>query len=212
MVGAGLMGTAIARWNASFASALLWPANSTEMSLLKTKAWKAVQQTMAKVSSKSQCKAVSLCKMIISMIIVTLMEWLLNIIFFVATFLSVSGPWKRNIKIRVCKEALTTTPFIERGNVVNAEVSHFITPEVLSNAHLWFKLKVHGLEVHLIFKECPNSPSLRAAKATSQLHPLCSLYAPSIQLSAAAPLLIPGCVLSQTPNKFRLALNTFKNR
>lgn len=116
---------------------------------------------------------------------------------FVGNFLSVSGPWKRNIKIRVCKEALITTPFIARGNAVNAEVSHFITPEVLSDAHLWFKLKAHGLEVHLIFKECPNSPSLRAAKATSQLSPLCSLYAQSIQLSAAAPLLIHGCVFSQ---------------
>lgn len=182
------------------------------MSLLKTKEWKAAQQTMAKVSSKSQCKAVSLSKMIISMTIVIWIEWLLNIIFSVATFLLVSGPWKRNIKIRVCKEALITTPFIARGNAVNAEVSHFITPEVLSKAHLWFKLKVHGLEVHLIFKECPNSPSLRAAKATSQLRPLCSLYAPSIQLSAAAPLLIHRCVFNQTPNKFRFALNTFKNR
>lgn len=201
MVCAGLIGTAIARCNASFASALLCPANSTEMSLLKTKAWKAVQQTMAKVSSKSQYKAVSLCKMIVSMIIVILMEWLLNIIFFAAT-----------LKSGFFKEELITTPFIARGDAVNAEISHFITPEVLSNAHLWFKLKAHGLEVHLIFKECPNSPSLRTAKATSQLRPLCSLYAPSIQLSAASPLLIHGCVFSQTPNKFRFALNTFKYR
>lgn len=78
---------------------------------------------------------------------------------------------KKSLKSGFEKYINNNTPVKVCGNAVKAEISHFITPEVLSNAHLWFKLKAHSLEVHLIFKECPNSPSLRSAKASSQLHP-----------------------------------------
>lgn len=83
---------------------------------------------------------------------------------------------------------------------------------LLFRCHLMlrFKLKAHGRKVHFIFKECPNSPSLRAAKASPQPRLLLIVRTINTTISCSPFVNSWVCVFSQASNNIRFALNTFK--